>query len=293
MSDYSIRDLERLTGIKAHTIRIWEKRYSIVQPQRTHTNIRFYTEKDLKKLMCIGSLTRNGYRISELSSLSDSELSDLVATIGVSSDDEGFYINDLMKAMISVDKELFEKILGDIIMRYGFEDALLSVILPFFENANYLWQRDKVNTAQQYFALGIVRQQIIVAIHQLVLHAKTVGKTFLLFLPEGENNEINLLFYYYILKKQNHRVIYLGPDIPTDDLVSIGKLVSPDYLLTVYNREPSRDAARAYLKELSSRVPDFSILASGGQVALLYDDLPKNIMIFRTLFELKGMLSTL
>lgn len=292
MKQYSIRDLERLTGVKAHTIRTWEKRHKIVEPLRTDTNIRCYSDKDLKKLMSVSSLTRNGYRISEIAPLTDSEREALVLSLGSTTNDDGLFINDFTQAMLDVDKEHFEKILNDIILKYTFEEAMMRVIFPFFENANYLWQSNRLRSAQQHFAISIVRQFIIVAIHGQVPNIQH-GKTFVLFLPEGEFNELYLLFIHFILKKRNHRVIYLGTDTSNDDLVSICKLVNPDYLLTYSNTITHSDEARLFLRSLTNYVDNVPILASGRELSLLYSDLPETVQIYRTIYELKGILDAM
>jgi MerR family transcriptional regulator, light-induced transcriptional regulator len=218
MASYSIKDLEDLSGIKAHTIRIWEKRYGIVVPERTTTNIRLYSDDDLKKLLNISILNRNGLKISYLSKLTNNELKEKVIHISRETSDAGTQIENLIISMLELDEWKFDKILSDSIIRIGFEEAMVQVMHPFFEKIGLLWQTGSINPAQEHFVSNLMRQKLIVAIDGQAPARLENRPTFILFLHENELHELGLLFYSYLLKKKGVNVIYLGQAVPFDDL---------------------------------------------------------------------------
>jgi len=199
LTRYSIRDLEQLTGIKAHTLRIWEKRYGVVIPKRTPTNIRYYTDEDLKKLLNISILNRHGFKISNIANLENEDLGKKIISITNKSFDSDSNIENLIISMIELDEGKFEKILTTLIINLGFEDAFIKVLMPFFEKIGVLWQIGTINPAQEHFITNLIRQKIIVAIDGLItssnmanqktLHPLSAGwrtsrtRTAVLFLP--------------------------------------------------------------------------------------------------------------
>ena len=266
MSSYSIRDLEQLSGIKAHTIRIWEQRYNIIQPKRTDTNIRLYDDQDLKLVLNISLLKDHGFKISEISKLTIEQINKEVLAI---SDQKLSYpdqIHALTIAMIDLDEERFEKIISTNFLQNGFENTMLNIIYPFLNRIGTLWITGSIGPAQEHFMTNLIRQKIIVAIDGQVIKHRPDVKRFMLYLPEGELHEISLLFTSYIIRSHNHRVIYLGQTLPFNELVFAHNVHKPDYIFTTITSVPAHDEVQPYVTRLCQQFPDTHILLTGYQV---------------------------
>uniref|UniRef100_UPI004048D944 MerR family transcriptional regulator n=1 Tax=Algoriphagus sp. TaxID=1872435 RepID=UPI004048D944 len=291
MSTYSIKDLEQLSGIKAHTLRIWEQRYNLLQPKRTDTNIRFYDDDDLKLILNVALLNDNGVKISKIASMSPNELREEVMKLTERSLTHDDQIHALTICMIEMDEERFDKILSTNILKLGFEQTMLNVIYPFMSKIGVLWQTGAINPAQEHFISNLVRQKLIVAIDGQI--PQQGGKKFLLFLPEGELHEISILFASYLIKSKGHKVIYLGQSTPNDDLLSVFKLHQPEYLLTVITTSPSSEYVQEYINALADRFASAQILVTGYQV--LGQDLrfPENVSQMSYIRDIKDLLEEL
>lgn len=265
VSTYSIKDLENLTGIKAHTIRMWEQRYGILKPERTDTNIRLYGTSDLKMMLNIALLNNHGIKISKIAQMSHDEIrAKVMETINKAGNYDN-QINALTLAMIDLDEAQFEKIMATNILQYGFEKTMINIIYPFLIKIGTLWTTDTINPAQEHFITNLIRQKIIVAIDGQ-FEPRPNPKKFMLFLPEGELHEISLLFSYYIIKSRGHKVIYLGQSTPLSDLAQVYDIHKPDYLLTVITSVPPEDTVQSYVDALCNRFPDTHLLLSGYQI---------------------------
>ena len=277
MSTYFIKDLEKLSGIKAHTIRIWEKRYEIVQPKRTETNIRYYSNEDLKKILNVSILNRNGMKISTISRIDDTEIEQNVLDLNKLEDDYLSYIENLILAMIDLDEERFERIISHLVTRIGFQQTLIKVIHPFFNKIGVLWLTGSINPAQEHFVSNLIRQKLIVAVDGLTNSLKENSKRFLLFLPEDEWHELGLLFYQYLIKSHGHRVVYLGQSVPHSDVVKVSNIKRPDYVFTLVTAPMTEDKFQAFLRELSSCFPKQTVFVGGLQIREFNKTLPSNI----------------
>ena len=291
MTHYSIKDLQNFTGIKAHTIRMWEKRYNIVEPKRTNTNIRYYDDDDLKKLINISILNRNGYKISAIVSLSDSAISEEILSLAHTLNDFESQIEGLVVSMIDFDENMFEKIFNTAVIKMGFEDAVINILYPFFEKIGVLWQIGTITTSHNYFISNLVRQKIIVAIDGLVTSFTDKTKTYLLFLPEGEHHELGLLFYQYILKKNNYKIIYLGANVPDECLIELTKSEKINGLMTSVKAPLKQTEFVEYIKDLSKKFNKKPIYISGFGINSLGDMLPENISFFKNPREFKNKLN--
>lgn len=291
MSTYSIKDLEQLSGIKAHTLRIWEQRYNLLNPKRTDTNIRFYDDDDLKLILNVALLNDNGFKISKIASMASHEIRDEVIKLTERSLTHDDQIHALTICMIEMDEERFDKILSTNIIKLGFEQTMLNIIYPFMSKIGVLWQTGAINPAQEHFISNLVRQKLIVAIDGQIYHGG--GKKFLLFLPEGELHEISILFASYLIKSKGHKVIYLGQSTPNDDLLSVFKLHQPEFLLTVVTTSPSSEYVQEYVNALSERFSSCQILVTGYQV--IGQDLvfPKNVRQMNYIRDIKDLLEEL
>lgn len=265
MGKYSIKELEKLSGIKAHTIRIWEKRHRLIQPQRTNTNIRFYSDDDLKKIINVSLLNANGIKISKIASMSGEEIGQKILELSEHKSEAGVHIDQLVIAMVELDEEKFEKILSGIILRFGFERTVIEVIYPFLEKIGVLWQTHHINPAQEHFISNLIRQKVIVAIDALPIAPKT-AKRVILFLPENELHEISLLFSHYRMRKAGYRTFYLGQTVPFNDLVSAYQIHEPEILITAFISALSERAFNIYIERMVTHFSSSQILITGYQV---------------------------
>ncbi len=292
MSQYSIKDLETFTGIKAHTLRIWEKRYGVVEPGRTHTNIRTYDDDDLKRLLNISILNRHGYRISEIMKMSEKEISERVLQIMHKSVDTQSQLDNLVLAMIDLDEEYFEKTLTQSIIKIGFEDTVKYLIYPFFDRIGILWQAGSIIPAQEHFISNLIRQKLIVAIDSIIAPRKENALSYLLFLPEGEWHEMGLLFTQYLLKKWGHKVIYLGQHVPLDNLSTPLKHTQVDYIVTQFVNGITRENLQEKLQMLSSLYPGYCFLVSGRQVIQHKPNLPPHFEVYDSMDSFRALVLT-
>ena len=260
MAVYSIKELEKLSGIKAHTIRIWEKRYTLIDPHRTNTNIRYYTDDDLKKILNVAVLNRHGIKISNIAKLSDLELKEEIIRVSVSSQASDTIVDSMVMSMIDLDEYKMEALIAKSISKKGFTSTVTEVLYPFLEKVGIFWQSGDVYPAQEHFVSYLIRQKIIAAIDGLSNTFNPQSKKFLLLLPEGEWHEIALLLANYLIKEANHEVIYLGQSVPYSDVLAIGAAKKFDYVVVSSTTAVPDFDMLVYLKDLGGAFPDKKIL---------------------------------
>jgi len=282
VSYYSIKDIEQLSGIKAHTLRIWEQRYNFIRPKRTDTNIRYYDDDDLKLVLNIALLKDNGLKISRICEMQGDELKLEVKTLMEKKLGFPDQIQGLTLSMLELDEERFEKILSTNILQIGFERTMINLINPFFQKIGILWQTGAIKPAQEHFISNLIRQKIIVAIDGQI-NSSNYNKKYILYLPQNELHEITLLFSNYIAKNRNNKVIYLGQNVPHSDLVDIYKDHNPDILLTVLTSSPPQHDVQSYIYKISESFRNSTILISGHQVVGQDLDIPSNIVLLNKL----------
>jgi len=291
VSNYSIKDLEHLSGIKAHTLRIWEQRYNFIEPKRTDTNIRYYSDEDLKLVLNISSLKENGYKISKIAKMSVGELSQEVLKIAETNLRFPDQINSLTLSMIDMDEDRFESILNNNILKYGFERTMLNVIYPFLAKIGMLWQTGSILPAQEHFISNLIRQKMTVAIDgQYVTEKESKGK-WLLYLPEGELHELSLMFAAFLLRSRKYKVIYLGQNLPKSDLYSVQDVLKPDYVLTICTSAPKKAEVQAYVDEVASLFSSATLFIGGFQVIGQDIDRKKNVEFMMKMEDLIDFLS--
>jgi MerR family transcriptional regulator, light-induced transcriptional regulator len=262
---YQINDLERLSGIKAHTIRIWEKRYALISPRRTETNIRYYDDEQLKKLLNIATLSNAGFKISKIAALSDEELKEqlLVSQQQEKTDVRyDFYINDFIAAMLDFDELKFDNLFEEIVSQYGFQNAVVRVIYPFLFKTGVLWRVAETMPVQEHFASNLVKRKFFSLISSLPKLTNTKRK-FLLFLPAEEWHEIGLLFAEYIIRLNGYETISLGQNVPCSDLEYVIKKTNPDYLVTFLMSNAHTNELSRIQKLLNSKFKNIDCLLSG------------------------------
>ncbi|GAB4036656.1 MerR family transcriptional regulator [Spirosoma jeollabukense] len=289
MSSYSIKDLEQLSGIKAHTLRIWEQRYNIIAPQRTNTNIRTYDDQDLKLVLNISLLKDHGYKISEISKMSMEEMHLEVLKISSRQLNYPDQIQALTLSMIDLDEERFEKIISTNSLQFGFENTMIHIVYPFLSRIGTLWITGSIGPAQEHFMTNLIRQKLIVAIDGQMSKLWPTGKTYMLFLPEGEFHEISLLFANYMIRSRANKVIYLGQSMPFNELIFVYKLYQPDYLFTVLTSVPTNHEVQPFVNRLSQTFPNSQVLLTGYQVVGQDIMAPENVRIINQIEELIGI----
>lgn len=294
MNYFSIKEIEALTGVKAHTLRIWEQRYGMISPKRTETNIRFYDEKDLRRLLNVALLKRNGYKISEIASLTDQQLREKVLVISGEKSDFESQMQALTLSMLELDEQGFERLLSTAFLQLGIEKTMIQVIFPFFRNIGIMWQTGSINPAHEHFITNIIRQKLIVAIDGQNVRTDGWSKKYMLFLPEGEFHELGLLFAHYVIRARGHRVIYIGVNVPYVDLKVVHQVYRPDLMLTILTSPMVNVPAQKYLSDLAADFPLTTVLASGS--LLLADNtlqIPKNMRLLKDFKELLSVTSEL
>lgn len=274
MGKYSIKDLEVLTGVQAHTIRIWEQRYGIIEPKRTDTNIRYYTDEQLKYVLNLAFLNNKGMKISKLASMSSNQISDEIEKLYLSDDSNNLYLHGLQSAMVDFDKTKFEKIFASCILKDGVLKTFSNVILPFLGRIGSMWTTGTVNPAQEHFITNLIRKKILVAIDGIVPEHNPNEKKIILYLPEGETHEISLLIAYYVFKSQHHNALYMGASLPMIDLKSAINFIEPDYLMTTITLPMQDFTMDEYLGILCSSFTKQKVWVAGSQVNNIHKSYP-------------------
>jgi len=271
MNRFTISQLEQFSGIRSHTIRIWEQRYNALTPQRTEGNVRFYDDSQLRRLLNIVSLMDSGFKVGELCLMTDTELFNILkAKTGTSihvTESNRYFINQLISAGMAYNELHFEKILASCILKMGLRDAYINVIYPMLIQVGLLWACDSLPPAQEHFITNIIRQKLFTAIDGLPPPEKN-AKSWLLFLPENEFHETGLLMSNYLLKQAGYKVTYLGSNVPLDTLKSAAGDISPTFLMFFMVNNTTAENAQEYLNELKSSFGKTLIFLSGKQSLL-------------------------
>lgn len=292
MNVYSIKDLENFSGIKAHTIRIWEHRYHLLHPERTETGIRTYSDNDLKRILNIATLqNKGGIKISKIAELTDSEVAEKILQLSGGDLDYPEHVQAITVAMMDLDELRFQELTKVITEAYGFENYMLKVIYPFLTRLGTLWLSGSVGPAQEHFITHLIRQKIIAAIDSQMAKSKPNAKKFLLYLPEGELHEIGLLFASYLIRARQHSVVYLGQSLPFEELCLAYEIHQPDYVFSVFTTEPAISELPEYVQKLDRFMPKTKIMLTGYNVLNSPEPIPSRIQLindFNTLIQLIG-----
>lgn len=285
---FSIRDLENLSGIKAHTIRIWEKRYNLLQPERTATNIRSYSIASLQKLLNIVILYNKGHKISKIAKIPEKNIPVLVREIISNTSKTSGAINAFKLAMINFDQSLFLNTYDSILSEKSFKEVFKEVFIPLLNELGLLWQTNSISAAHEHFVTALIKQKIIV--NTEVVQKNDVvkkDKIFVPFLPENEIHEIGLLYLNYEIILKGYKSIYLGQTVPLDTLNDVIKYFDNVYLLSYFTVAPDKNKIKKYIQEFIDLSKDYSntnLWILGYQtIHLTASDLPKNISLFTSI----------
>jgi DNA-binding transcriptional MerR regulator len=287
MNQFTIKDIENLSGIKAHTWRIWEQRYGLGIPQRKDSNHRFYDSDNLKQILRISYLYHHGLKISKIASLGEEQIKTITEDRLFTGNGYEYFVKELLEASIDLDEEKFERTFQDALNEMPVEDVIIHILYPFQNRVGLLWLTDHVIPAQEHFTSNIIRQKISVAIENLPIVKVSSKKVILLFTPEREHHELPLQFIYYLLRKNGNKVIYFGSNISLETIESYGQYKPFDYLLFHLITNLTNYNANDYLKEVSNRFADKKIAMSGTQV-LQVSEVPANVRLLRSADEIRS-----
>lgn len=280
MKKYSIKDIERMTGIKAHTIRMWEKRHDIVTPERTDTNIRYYSDNDLKRLINVANLNQLGYKISYLASLDDQELARLTLSLMAQPalTDESD-INNMMSAILTYDHQLFDKQLNNQLLKYGMEKSFKDVVAGFLDNTYYLYRSGVLTYPQLYFARSLIMSKFVAATDQLTFPANS-EQSCILFVLDYHEKQLELLFYNYMLRKRGIKTYFFGNPISVDDLLILCQTIQPTLLIESFFETRDQDIILSHIDMISKSCSTYNIWIQAKTELDKEHALPENISYF-------------
>ncbi|MGS0524559.1 MerR family transcriptional regulator [Zobellia nedashkovskayae] len=284
---FSIRDLENLSGIKAHTIRIWEKRYNLLSPERTDTNIRRYSLESLQKLLNITLLYSNGHKISKIANLKECKIPEIVNEL-VSKNNNSQIINTFKLSMINFDEQLFTRTFKTLLLEKSFSEVFKEVFIPLLNELGLLWQTDTICPAHEHFISNLVKQKILISTQDLSVEEDSNKKTtFIAYLPENEIHEIGLLYLNYEIVSRGYKSVYLGQTVPLESLEEVMKTFENTTFLSYFTVSPSKDKISDYINKfcsLSANFPNTQLWLLGHQTQHInQDNLPQTIKIFSSI----------
>jgi DNA-binding transcriptional MerR regulator len=256
-SVFSIKDLENLTGIKAHTIRIWEKRYNVLEPLRTETNIRLYDIENLKKILNITLLHNHGYKISQISKLSEERIPQLVNEIITDKSFKSHAITSFKIAMMNFDHALFFSTYNDLLSEKSFREIFYDVFIPLIHEIGFLWQTDTISPAHEHFITYLIKQKLLTSTEKVQIQAPIYNdRVFVLYLPMNEIHELGLMYLNYEILNKGYKTIFLGESVPTNSLKDLKKHFNNITFICYTTVEPNKDEVNNYIKELNEHVLD-------------------------------------
>ncbi len=293
--NFSIKDLEHLSGIKAHTIRIWEKRYNILTPNRTETNIRTYDLESLQKILNVTFLNDHGYKISRIAKLTDPEIGKMVKEVASTASEENRAINSFKISMVNFDSNLFHKTYLNLLESKSFREIFLEIFIPLLNEIGLLWQTDTINPVHEHFLVGLIKQKLYLNIAQLETSGDYNGEElYVLFLPENEIHDLGILYLNYELNFHHKKTIYLGPSMPLNDMRYLLEIHPNPTFISYLTTEP---------RELSDFIKEFdAVLGKDKKMELnLFGSIiqsvdpnsfSKNIKIFKSIPEFANQFSS-
>lgn len=284
MNTFTIRDIENLSGIKAHTLRIWEHRYNLITPKRKESNHRFYDNEDLKHILRISHLYHHGYKISKIAAMETGAMNDLLSTIHKDYSNT-YFINQLLEASIDFDEDKFEDILNQALKKQDFEDVIIQVVYPYLQKIGLLWVTENVIPTQEHFTSNIIVRKIVMAIDALQDNKHSSFMPILLFTPENECHEIPLLYIQYLLKKYGKKTINFGINTSVEVIkfYCAARQVSRLHFHVITHL--TNVTMDEYLERLAGNFPDIQIVMSGPCVEMV-KKIPNNARLLRSQNEI-------
>ncbi len=267
--EFSIKDLENLSGVKAHTIRIWEQRYQLLEPNRSDSNIRSYSIVQLQKLLNISLLNNNGFKVSKIAELTESEIVKATNQLNESKDTElNKYVNKFILSMVGYDLVLFEKTYNNCIREFSFTEVFTDIFIPLLEKVGLLWQTSSINPTHEHFISNLIRQKLYSHIEKLQINDWSDDTLYVLFLPLNEIHDIGLLYLQYELLARQKRTIFLGSSIEIEHLNAIQKLDNSRVVYISYlTTKPDEKGKKLFIEQLNTLVNDNDFVILGGRKA--------------------------
>jgi len=287
-SNFSIKNLENLSGIKAHTLRIWEKRYNLLEPDRTDTNIRRYSLDSLRKLLNVTLLYNHGFKISKIASLNADEIPKLVRSIALKSNSEQLSINAFKLAMINFDYELFDSNYEEIQQHHDFEYIFMQIFMPLMKELGILWQTGAISPTHEHFITNLVKQKIYLQTERLQRDkAKNEDQPiFVLFLPENEIHELGILYLNFLILSKSYRTIFLGQSLQSSSLQTLYSYDTTFNFVSYLTVEPNKEEIMPFLKDFHKQLLENQksklILFGPQQVEIVKEELPEQIEMYRS-----------
>ena len=286
-SNFSIKNLEHLSGIKAHTIRIWEKRYNLFEPERTDTNIRLYNLENLQKLLNVTLLYNNGYKISRIASLSQQEINENVHKLTINKNADDWSIGLFKLAMINFDQRLFTKTFNDLLEQFSFSEIFKNVFVPLMNELGILWLTNSISPSHEHFITSLVKQKIHAMCEDLQQkYTRRTDRRFVLFLPDNEIHELGLLYLQYEVLNNGFQCVFLGQSVPIESLSNLIDIGEPITFISYFTIEPAQDKIESYLNTFNSEIIeniDSELWILGYQVQFISDEIPDKMRIFSSI----------
>ncbi len=292
MARYFIKDIENISGIKAHTIRIWEQRYNLISPKRTETNLRFYNDEDVKLILNVSILKDAGYRISDIAALTQRDLMEKVNSVIDEVEGKESIIKSLVASTYDLNESEINKIISSHILKNGFESTVLNLIFPFLKKIGQLWMSNSLHPGLEHFATNIIKNKLQIASEGKQIRNEN-SKKFLLFLPEGEHHEISLLFASYLLKANGHEVVYMGSNTPMEDLEKVFKDWLPEYIFTSVTTGFTQLTFEQMLEVFESNWDNIKVFITGNRALDHKGRVPKNVSIIKDVSAFKSVIESL
>ena len=286
-NSFSIKNLEHLSGIKAHTIRIWEKRYNLFEPERTDTNIRLYNLENLQKLLNVTLLYNSGYKISKIASFSSQEITENVHKLTINKNADDWSIGLFKLAMINFDQRLFTKTFNDLLEQFSFSEVFKNVFVPLMNELGVLWQTNSISPSHEHFITSLVKQKIHAMCEDLQQKStRRTDRRFVLFLPDNEIHELGLLYLQYEVLNNGFQCVFLGQSVPIESLNNLVDIGEPITFITYFTIEPTQDKIKAYLNTFNSEIIeniDSELWILGYQLQFMSDEMPDKIRKFKSI----------
>ena len=264
MATYSIRDLQKISGIKAHTIRIWEQRYKIIEPKRTPSNIRYYTDDDLKFLMNIAFLNRKGFKISKIAKMSYQDIISEVENLSNEVNEDHEILQPLAIAMIDLDEDRVNYILNATFSELGPRACIIQVLIPFLTKVSTLWLTGSISVVHEQFINNLIKSRIIQHTEQIT--PPVVAPKVLIYLPTLEQHDVLAYFAAYIFKDLGFNVLFIGHNIGIQDLRMAMRMQQIDYVFTVVSEQHKFFVSDDYLQDLTESIQNVVCLVMGHQI---------------------------
>ncbi|HJV20138.1 MAG TPA: MerR family transcriptional regulator [Sediminibacterium sp.] len=292
MHAFTIKDLENLSGIKAHTIRIWEQRYSLLNPQRTDTNIRYYSNAELQKVLNIALLNKYGFKISRIDKMTPEVMKEKILSLSQVQAQQERLVNELIGCMVEMNMDEFEEKIDEYIASKGIEKAIIQIIFPFLERIGILWLTSHINPGQEHLVTNVIRQKLIAGIDSVRVKQDQDSRV-LLFLPEGEHHEMGLLFTSFLLKNRGIKTIYVGANAPLKDIEFIARHMKPDFLYSHLTSVGNNFNLEKFLSQVQNKMPDLQFVVSGILIQQYKQRVPANVSLKKSLAEVIEYISRL